>query len=201
VAFIVAESDVGFAIRVEKLPITSDGGNSMRHSNCGGWPPRPWKSHPHLQEESIGTHVGRRLDVIRCPPQRQQTLSSPRSGKRYNGQSSLLQGKMGNADQKGEEIVFNIFRDTGDGNFLNRVCKDKATNVSQTGGNMLMCAGNQIHLQGRSQKRSRHHIQRKFGHCHCDSGQGRRHGDQNDGVWPNTFPEAHPQLVLPPDIL
>jgi hypothetical protein len=58
---------------------------------------------------------------------------------------------MGSVNQKATrgEIVFNIYRDIGEGNFLNRVCKDKATDVSPTGGNMLTCAGDQILLRGR----------------------------------------------------
>jgi len=38
---------------------------------------------------------------------------------------------MGGVNQKEsrEDIILNIYRDTGEGNFLNRVCKDKSTGV------------------------------------------------------------------------
>lgn len=42
---------------------------------------------------------------------------------------------MTSANKKGSsgEVVFNIFRDVGEGNFLNRICKDEGTDVSPTG--------------------------------------------------------------------
>jgi len=58
-------------------------------------------------------------------------------------------GQHGHGDHK--ELVFEIYRHAGEGqgSFLSRVCKDKATGVSPTGGDVLTCAGGQILLQGR----------------------------------------------------
>jgi hypothetical protein len=59
-----------------------------------------------------------------------------------NAISSFLKGK-----SKGE-VVFIIYRDIGEGNFLNRVARDKATDVSPNV-DSANCAGDQIRLQGR----------------------------------------------------
>jgi hypothetical protein len=61
---------------------------------------------------------------------------------------------MGSANEKPTrgDIVLNVYRDTGEGNFLNRVCTDEATDVSPTDDNimmMLMYPGDQILLRGR----------------------------------------------------